>query len=169
MLSLFFRIYKHNYSHNFVNYYLCYVFSVFFLHFLSIPILLHHFREIAYSKQFTGFHHTDRLFIKQMACCPVSRLMLLELRCLLFTLLCRIWTSGVETTSAWRVHRTWHISLKDDPLSCTAQLRIRYRNCREKCLCVRMDRVAVQLIALTKLYQRSQIHNTDSVGDMTYN
>ena len=32
-----------------------------------------------------------------------------------------------------------------------------------------MDWVTVQLVALSKLYQRSQIHNTDSVGNMTYN
>ena len=32
-----------------------------------------------------------------------------------------------------------------------------------------MDGMTVQFIAFTQLYQRAQVHNTDPVGNMTYN
>ena len=36
-------------------------------------------------------------------------------------------------------------------------------------LCIWMDRMSVQLIALAQLNKRAKIHNTDSVGNMTDN
>ena len=36
-------------------------------------------------------------------------------------------------------------------------------------LCIWMDRMSVQLIALSQLNKRAKIHNTDSIGNMTDN
>ena len=104
-----------------------------------------------------------------MAGCPVARLMLSEHRSYLAALFSGIWTSGVETASAWRIHRTWHVSFQNNTLSCPAQLWIRNRNCGKQGLCIWMDRMSVQLIALAQLNKRAKIHNTDSVGNMTDN
>ena len=161
MLSFFFRIFYYNCNNNFANYFL----FLFFLFISVLPTSLHYIFSYSVSTLINSQANIRLtvLFIQQMTCCPVSRFMLFELWHLLTALLCRIWTSGMETASTRRVHRAWHISLKDDTLSGTAQLRIRYRNCRKKRLCIWMDRMTVQLIALTKFYQRSQIHNTDPV------
>ena len=93
----------------------------------------------------------------------------MEAKILLDTLTSGIWTSGVETASAWRIHRTWHISFQNNTLSCPAQLWIRNRNCGKQGLRIWMDRMSVQLIALAQLNKRAKIHNTDSVGNMTDN
>ena len=73
----------------------------------------------------------------------------------------------MESTAAWRIHRRRNISFQYDSLSASAYLRIRYRNSRKQCLGVWMQRIAVQLIAFCKLNHCTQIHNTDTMRNMS--
>ena len=98
-----------------------------------------------------------------MASYPVARLVLLKYRSYLTALFCCIRTSGVEAASAWRIHRTWNVSLQNNTLSGSAKLRIRNRNRRKQGLCIWMDRMSVQLITLSQFHKGTKIHNTDSI------
>lgn len=108
MLSFFFRIFYYNCNNNFVNYFL----FLFFLFISVLPTSLHYIFSYSVSTLINSQANIRLtvLFIQQMTCCPVSRFMLFELWHLLTALLCRIWTSGMETASTRRVHRAWHIS-----------------------------------------------------------
>lgn len=104
-----------------------------------------------------------------MTCRPVSRFMPFELWHLLTALLCRIWTSGMETASTRRVHRAWHISSRMIRFLVRLSLHPVPELQKEASVYMDFDRMTVQLIVLTKFYQRSQIHNTDPVWNMTHN
>ena len=151
MLSFFFRIFYYNCNNNFVNYFL----FLFFLFISVLPTSLHYIFSYSVSTLINSQANIRLtvLFIQQMTCCPVSRLVFFKGRHFHAAALGRIGTSGMETTSAWRIHGTRNITLKDDSLSRSGKLRIRYRYCGKQCLGIRMNRVAVQLIAFTQLHQ----------------
>ena len=84
-----------------------------------------------------------------------------EVRTLTFTFFCAVRTSCVEQTSARRITWARKITLKDDTAGLL--LRIRNRNCREKCSCIRMPWICIKFFFRSCLYDSSKIHNTDSV------
>ena len=142
MLSFFFRIFYYNCNNNFVNYFL----FLFFLFISVLPTSLHYIFSYSVSTLINSQANIRLtvLFIQQMTCCPVSRFMLFELWHLLTALLCRIWTSGMETASTRRIKRTWHISSQtDSPSVC---IHIRNWNTGKKSLGIWMLRIRIQLI-----------------------
>ena len=114
--DFFCRIFYYNCNNNFVNYLL----FIFFLFVSVLPTSLHRIFSYSVSTLITSQANIrlTALFIQKMTCCPVSRLVFFERPA---SPCCsasgRIWTSGMETASTWRIHRAWNIALKDDSLS----------------------------------------------------
>ena len=162
MLSFFFRIFYYNCNNNFVNYFL----FLFFLFISVLPTSLHYIFSYSVSTLINSQANIRLtvLFIQQMTCCPVSRFMLFELWPLLTALLCRIWTSGMETAAGGRLYRAWNISLNTALFLHLRQLRIGYRNAPQQAFCIGVQRIFINLAGFTYLYQLPQVHNSHIIG-----
>src|ERR1700682_2070019 len=73
-------------------------------------------------------------------------------------------TASAKTASRRRVPRGRHIAFQN--YAVTPGPRIRYWNRRQKGLCVRVQRAQVELCSAGDLYNPTQIHDGDPIGDV---
>ena len=78
-------------------------------------------------------------------------------------------TARVKAAACRRVKRAGYIAFENGALLGTGLDWIRQRYRRQQRLCIGVHRLRTQLIALGKLYHLTEIHDADTVRDMTHN
>ena len=79
------------------------------------------------------------------------------------TLFCSVRTSCVEQTSLRRISGGGNISLKNDSVHLHVGIRLGYS--REERLCVGVKGIIKDILLVTELYHRAEVHDADLVGN----
>ena len=98
-----------------------------------------------------------------MTSCKVTFLILTIGRCYILTLFCRMRTSGVEAAARGRISRGGDISLQYDSIH--LYVGVRLRDSREERLSVGVQRIVKDVLLVTKLDHRAEVHNADLIRD----
>ena len=75
-------------------------------------------------------------------------------------------TAPLEGTARRGIDGRGQLALQLDPGPGLGHVRIRNGNCRQKGLCIRMDRMLVYLVRRPLLHQMAQIHDADPMGNI---
>src|SRR5258707_1176346 len=89
-----------------------------------------------------------QLLAREVAGCVVSSLFFFQWRNDLAANLLSFPTTRVEVTATWRIDRAWYVALQDDAAASFFDGWIWHRDGGQQCLCVRMKRCLVELLAI---------------------
>ena len=78
------------------------------------------------------------------------------------------WAPGVEYAASRGSERAWHVSCQHYPLSLGLYNRIRDWHGRKQGLCVWVQRVLIQLVAVCNLGDLTKIHHNYTVAYVTH-
>ena len=102
------------------------------------------------------------LSLYKMACAEVAGAHFFEFRHAFGTLSLRIAAACAERAARRRIKRRRDVATEYDSLVSPGDLRIRYRDSREKRLRVRMEGMRVDFACVCKLDHLSEIHDSDT-------